>query len=301
MPEIAVVIPARNAEEHLGETLASVAANTADFECIVIDDGSTDGTAALAQAVAETDPRFQVWTGPGKGVSAARNAGICASTAPVLLFLDADDLLAPDALSRLHDGLLRSDAIAILGGIERIAEDGTPLPGDDNRALAPTTGTLAALLKKNFVVNGGALAIRREAVEAVGRFDETLAYGEDWEFWCRLADRSDFATLDGPPVLKYRQRAGGANYLAKVGEYARDVACLDRLVDNPSIRARFGDTLPRLIRARRVDIFWAGVRSELQFGSKLRALRVALTGLFLYPDSIMRPGLALRFMRSIGR
>lgn len=301
-PGFSIIIPARNAEAYLGETLKSLQAQTCgNFEAVVIDDGSTDATAEIARAFQADDPRICLISGPGRGVSAARNAGLAASGGPFLLFLDADDLLLPHSLERFHAALSTTRCGAALGDVQRIAEDGSPLPGNSNTALAEGGDHLTKLLKKNFVVNGGALAIRRAAVEACGAYDSDLAYGEDWEFWCRLAELGDFAILAGEPVLSYRQVQGGANYRARGSVFALGVPCLEKIAARESLRARFGRKLNRLLRSRRIDIFWSGVRNEFRFGSPARALMIALVGVFLYPDSIARPGLALRFVKSLGR
>ncbi|TAG18030.1 MAG: glycosyltransferase, partial [Rhodobacterales bacterium] len=137
VPRFSIIIPALNAAAFLGETLQSVLAQSfADFEVVVIDDGSTDATARIARGFQADDARVKVLVGPGRGVSAARNAGFAASVGPILLFLDADDLLFSDSLQRFHAALDRSGPSAALGDIARIAEDGSPLPGNSNTALA---------------------------------------------------------------------------------------------------------------------------------------------------------------------
>lgn len=296
--QISVIIPARNAAGFIAETLQSLSAQPEAFEAVVIDDGSTDATASIVQSHAATEPRLRMIGGPAEGVSAARNTGLTATTAPFVLFLDADDLLRPGALDTLLAAI--GDNHAALGGIERISEGGAPLPGGLNTDIAPATDQLPALLRKNFVVNGGALLIRRSAIETVGGYDTDLAYGEDWEFWCRLASLGDFA-IAPTAVLAYRQRASGANYLARGSVFARRVPCLQKIADNAAIRAAVGPDLRKHLRARQIDIFWSGVRSEYQFGARARALSLALRGALLYPDSLARPQLALRFLRSLAR
>lgn len=302
-PRISVVIAARNAADHIGETLASLEAqqDSQQFEVIVVNDGSTDDTASIVEETAARDPRFKLYSGPAQGVSAARNQGFSFVSSEFVLFLDADDLLTPRALSRLADKLSATVVVAVFGGVRRISEHGEPLPGADNRAIAPETDTLAALLRKNFVVTGGSLAIRADAIRRAGGFDEDLSYGEDWEFWCRLAELGDFAVLDGEEVLLYRQRATGANFLKKGSPFVRRMPCIDKLAANASLRARLGRELDRALRARRIDVFWSKVRSELQFGDRTRALLVAFGGLAIYPDSLLKPRLALRLFRSLGR
>lgn len=300
-PTISVIIPARDAANFIGATLDSLTAQSSGFEAVVIDDGSTDATADVVDAHIATDPRIRMIKGPATGVSAARNAGLAQTTAPFVLFLDADDLLTPDAMARLQHTLTATDQVAVLGGICRISEYGTPLPGESNLDLVPATNHLEALLQKNFVVNGGALLIRRTVIDRIGGYDPNLAYGEDWEFWCRLANQGNFETLPGAPVLAYRQRANGANYRARGSVFARNVPCIQAVARNASIKHAIGPNLRKLLRARQIDIFWSGVRSEYQFGARSHALSLALRGIVLYPDSVARPKLALRFLRSLVR
>lgn len=297
-----VVIPARNMELYIEETLESLHAQTeSGFEAIVVDDGSTDQTVPIVNTFIRrrSDKRFRLIQGPERGVSAARNAAFDQLQSRFVLFLDADDLLVPDALARFRVSLENSEALAALGGVQRISETGTFMSSPDNRDLVPKTDHLRGLLRKNFVVNGGALAIRNEALQIAGKYDETLRYGEDWEFWCRLAALGDLAIVSGDPILRYRQRGDGANYLAKGSIFSERPACLKRIADNPEIQERVGSSLRGLLRARQIDIFWSGVRSEFQFGAKTKAVLIGCLGLVIFPESALRPRLALRFFKSL--
>lgn len=303
VPDIAVVVAARNMEHYIAATLDSVARQSvANHETIVIDDGSTDGTRAIIERLTLADHRLSIFDGPQLGVSAARNLGLARARAPVVIFLDADDLLVPDAAERLLNVLTENpDASASLGHHRRIAEDGAPLDPPAAGFQFPKGDTLAALLSKNFVVNGGALAVRTALARDAGGYCTGLSYGEDWEFWCRLALSGDFCFDEGPSLLLYRQRASGANYRARISPLALDVPCIDSLARNAALQERFGRRLPKLLRRRRIDIFWAGVRSEFTLGSSAKALALGLSGLALYPDSVLRPHLAARFLRSLFR
>src|SRR4051812_24229138 len=109
MARISVVVPAFNVEAYLQECLASIAAQTApDLEVIVVDDGSADGTRAVAEAFAAGDPRFRVISQPNRGLGAARNAGVAAARGTYLAFVDGDDVLPPRAYEHLGAALLRS-------------------------------------------------------------------------------------------------------------------------------------------------------------------------------------------------
>ena len=97
--KISVIIPCYNAARYLPECLASVSAQTLrDYEVIIIDDGSTDDTARIAESAAEEDGRIRVIRQKNAGVSAARNAGLDCAAGEFVTFVDGDDLLAPDAL-----------------------------------------------------------------------------------------------------------------------------------------------------------------------------------------------------------
>ena len=103
---VSVIIPARNAARTLDETLESIRAQThTRWEAIVVDDGSTDGTAEVAAKFPALDSRFRVVTQPPGGVSAARNAGLAEARHEWLLFLDADDLIRPAYLQRMMERL----------------------------------------------------------------------------------------------------------------------------------------------------------------------------------------------------
>src|SRR4051794_37804689 len=138
-PDISIVIAARDREETIPKTIESLLAQDHEsWEAIVVDDGSTDGTAALVARQAERDPRFRLERQANTGVSGARNVGIGSARAPWLMFLDADDWIAPDALERLVAATQRHPAPdAAYGGYVRIGVDGVEIrderhPHDDD-------------------------------------------------------------------------------------------------------------------------------------------------------------------------
>jgi glycosyltransferase involved in cell wall biosynthesis len=116
MPAVSVIVPVRNGERRLPECLASIAAQTlTDLEIIVVDDGSTDSTAAIVDGLAATDPRVRRLVGPAIGsAGAARNTGLDAARGDHLAFLDADDRFAPTLLEELHAKAVADDADIVL-------------------------------------------------------------------------------------------------------------------------------------------------------------------------------------------
>lgn len=116
MPAVSVIVPMHNAEAYLQESLHTIVGQTlTDLEIILVDDGSTDGTAAIAAEFAAKDSRIRVIPGPAVGsAGAARNAGLDVASGDFLSFLDADDLFAPTMLAELHRRAQLHDADVVL-------------------------------------------------------------------------------------------------------------------------------------------------------------------------------------------
>ena len=128
MPKVSIVVPVCNVERYLRECLDSVVNQTLkDLEIICVDDGSTDGSAAILAEYAGKDPRVRVVTGPKAGAGAARNAGYAVSAGEYLLFLDADDVFAPTLVETLMRGIETSGAEVAICRYESFP-DGCRLP-----------------------------------------------------------------------------------------------------------------------------------------------------------------------------
>jgi len=192
-PTFSAVVPAYNAEATLAETIGSVFAQTAqDFELLIVDDGSTDGTLELARSF-QTDPRVHVVHQANKGLAGARNTGIAAAHGRYVAFLDSDDLWMPDFL-RATGAALDADP-----GAAFAYTDGWTLDEDSGRLLRATvmarqrppmpppreaTAFLEELIKRNFIL--AEATVRKRALDDVGPFVESLPAVEDYELWLRL-------------------------------------------------------------------------------------------------------------------
>src|SRR5262247_2937258 len=118
---ISVVVPFFNNVAFLGDCLASIAAQTyPDLQVIMVDDGSTDGSAEIARAQAAADPRFELISQPNGGPGSARNRGVAAATGEFLAFVDADDLLPPDAYATMLGTIEGSGSDFVSGGVRRL-------------------------------------------------------------------------------------------------------------------------------------------------------------------------------------
>jgi glycosyltransferase involved in cell wall biosynthesis len=210
---VSVVIPAHNAAATLDATLHSARAQShRELEIIVVDDGSTDGTPTLAAQHAAADDRVRIVTQRNAGVAAARNTGWQAARSDVIAFLDADDLWAPTKIERQLQALRAAGPRAGLVYCWYHGIDARGLITDVQNSPAWQGDVLHHLLHGNFIGNGSAALVRREALVESGGFDATLrargAQGcEDYLLYCRIAGSFDFA-LVADHLVGYRSTPG---------------------------------------------------------------------------------------------
>lgn len=219
MPQATIVVPAYNAAGTIAPTLRSLCAQThPDFEIVVVDDGSTDRTAAVVRGIG--DRRIRLVQQPNRGLAGARNGGIAAARGAFIGFCDADDLWRPAKLEAHVAHLARNPHLGLsYSGSEMIDDQGRPLGLAQRPRL--TGITAAHLFRRNPVGNGSAPVIRREALEAIAYrprgetsrdwwFDETFRQSEDIECWLRLVLTTDWEIGGIPGLLtRYRIASGG--------------------------------------------------------------------------------------------
>ena len=214
-PAFSVIMAAHDNAATIGAAIESVQHQTrSDWELIVVDDGSTDGTADVAEAFA--DPRIRVVRQPeNRGPGATRNHGISLAQAPLICPLDSDDLWLPEYLETMAYTLDSDPTAAVACSDAWVFDEGTsrvrktsavamqqppePMPDD------PQT-FLVELLRRNFVYYS--VAARRETLLAVGGYDERLWVGEDWELWLRLAAAHHRFVFVPRLLGLHRKRAG---------------------------------------------------------------------------------------------
>jgi len=202
-PEISVIVPCHNVAAYVRETLEAIRSQTfADWEAILVDDGSTDGTGAILDAVAAREPRMRIVRQTNQRLAAARNNGVAASRGRKVLFLDAGDRVEAHTLERL-DGLLSADpaAGAAFGGWRFIAPDGRDGQwfGEAGKCVLSFPDFAATN-----PVNTDALLIRREWLESAGPFDGSLPACEDWDLWARIARAGCRFVGTDEPLAVYR-------------------------------------------------------------------------------------------------
>jgi len=194
---ISVIIPAHNVERFIGETLRSVLNQThRALEVVVVDDGSSDGTAAVVASVAERDPRVRLIRTHNVGVSAARNLAIAESRGEFIAPLDADDIWRQDKLARqlavMHaSGPEVGVVYCWSAGIDE--RNRVILPAWNNSAVAGNV--LRDIVVSGIAGNGSTPLIRRKYIDAVGGYDTELTLCEDWKFYTALAGVCEFAVV----------------------------------------------------------------------------------------------------------
>ncbi|QOC22007.1 glycosyltransferase [Wenzhouxiangella sp. AB-CW3] len=205
LPLVSVIIPAFNAARFLPRALVSVAGQSypaARIETIVIDDGSTDNTLAIAQALEGQVSGVKVFSQPNQGVAAARNLAIAVSSGELIAFLDADDRWLPDKIAA-QVGIYQADPDVglIHCGFDFVDQHGTALPDWPRRSRLDQGDVLLEFLCDFFLITS-AVMVPRKVLEKVGGFDETLKVGEDNELFLRIV--SAYLVGCAPQILLER-------------------------------------------------------------------------------------------------
>jgi glycosyltransferase involved in cell wall biosynthesis len=197
-PFFSVIVPVYNAVTTVQASIESVIAQSdGDFEVILIDDGSTDGSLAIMLAMANSDPRIKAMSQTNQGVAATRNFGVSMSRGVMLAFLDADDIWHPEKLARhraFHAAHPRIDAsyarIAFVGPNDREGAKPQTLS-----TVLPEAATVEQFLAENPVCTTSNLVVTREAFVATGPFRAGMSFAEDQEWLARAAAKG--ATICG--------------------------------------------------------------------------------------------------------
>ena len=213
-PQVSVIVPAYNVRSYIEQVLVSLKYQSfQNFEVIIVDDGSTDGTSEVVKPFCDRDSRFQLLQKQNGGLSSARNYGIRHAHAPYIALLDGDDVYEPEKLATHVDVLDRTPEVGVVYSASRaMRDDGRPtfisLSGKP-----VMSDPLLALLCKNFIGHGSNGVFRRSLFDEVGQFDEGLRSSEDVDFWLRIAATRRWRFHRIPQVLcGYRVRPSGLSF-----------------------------------------------------------------------------------------
>lgn len=211
-PLVSILIPAYNAAQWLAETLESASAQTwPHCEIIVVDDGSSDGTFAIAKTF---EPRgVRCVTQPNRGASAARNHALRLAQGEFIQFLDADDLLAPSKIERQLQTLATAPNRAIASGpwgrFERDVAAAIFTPEANWRDATPVEW-LALNFAGHGMMTPAAWLLPRALADAAGPWDERLTLNDDGEFFCRVLLSSAGVSFCAEARTFYRSNLAGS-------------------------------------------------------------------------------------------
>ncbi|MEN6486285.1 MAG: glycosyltransferase family A protein [Syntrophobacteraceae bacterium] len=225
-PLVSVIVPARNARRYLDGALSGLRAQTyPGWECIVVDDGSEDGTGEIARRWAGSDSRIRVIAQENRGLAAARNAALALAGGELVHCLDADDRIGP----RFYESVLRELSRHRGGDVPgtcafssaRVFADGCRMVSS-RKALPPGSFSFGALSRTN-PGEPVCYVFERRILEETGVFDESLRHCQDWDLWLRFSRIGvRFVPVDAAEAF-YRIAAGSlsTNYVSYVDAAAR--------------------------------------------------------------------------------
>lgn len=249
METISAVVPTYNSRETLGSALQSIAQQTVPIaETIVVDDGSSDGTAEWVQ---EAFGWVRLIRTPNRGPSLARNRGIAEASGDWIAFLDADDEWHPQKTECQIAVTLSSADV-----VDLVASDWTrsfPDPLPDLPQPLPTTeiSFVDTLVLNRFQTS--TVLVRREVISRLNGFDDSVDGAEDWDMWLRIARGGRVVKVDWP-LVRYRDVAQG---------YSKDVLRVYRTMQSMLDKHRDAGLDQRLFR--RIET-WHHLRFLVAFG-----------------------------------
>lgn len=228
-PLISVIVPAYNVEDFIAEALESILNQEEidDFEVLVINDRSSDGTANIVKRYLTSDNRVKLYDSKRKqGPAGARNSGISHASGQWLLFLDADDVLEKDALRHYVACIRKYNKIDIMSAdffycdnnertLQTIRNEFWRAHFSDSvqkGELLFLKNPAFYFLKDTMLTRTGVLLVRSSFLNIVGEFDESLPRGEDWHMWIRLAKAAEAMLFIPKALLSYRVRPGSLSF-----------------------------------------------------------------------------------------
>jgi len=254
---VSVLMPAYNVERYLADAAASVLRQTyAELELIIADDGSSDGTPAVAERIRAVDPdRVRVLRLQNRGPSAARNAALRLARGEFLALLDSDDMWEPQFLAAQMAAFDAHPQVDLVTGNGRYL--GGPFHGQLVRpwpdARPPISlSTIISDQEAVFVMT----VFRRRVVESIGGFDERLRGNEDFDYWLRAALAGFRFWRNSEPLSWYRRRADSLSSDGVRMLRGAIQVCLDR-------RPLFASRPEREVLDRQVEYYRAELEAEL--------------------------------------
>lgn len=217
MPKVSVIVPSYNHERYLTQAIESILRQTfSDFELIVIDDFSEDGSAKIISEYAKKDDRIRcLFHKSNQGIARTLNEGMPMSRGEYIAYTSSDDIWEKERLEVGVEIMDRSPDVGLLHSESVVIDGDGRLTGQKFNSIYPSptgkySGNLfGALLRRNFIC-GSSILIRRESIEGL-RFNEELKYLNDWLFHLELSERNRFYYVSHP-LVRYRVHERGTKF-----------------------------------------------------------------------------------------
>lgn len=273
MARVTVLLAVYNGLPYLPAAIESVLRQTfTDFELLIVDDASTDGSAACVEAY--HDPRIRlVRHEVNRGQTASLNRGLALAQGTYIARLDADDVCAPERLERQTRFLDQHPDVAVVGarmmGVDAAGRRTERL----GREVRDGATLIAWLLVGVCPLGHPSVMFRRSAVADVGNYDEAFAIGQDYDLWIRLAVRRHAAYVLDEPLVMYRAHARQQSTAARATHQAELRTIHDRLVQRWA-PASHAERIAQLLR--RDNRFWSDCHGVDDLAAVGRALREML-------------------------
>lgn len=305
-PPITVLMSVYNGERWLDEAILSVLNQTfADFEFIIVNDGSTDASLDIIKRRAREDPRIKVIDKPNSGLSDSLNVGIKQARGEWIARLDADDLCEPQRLERQYELARSEPALVLIGtGLRQIDEQGRPgkvfrYPRSHSRLVSHLTTA------RKFFAHSSAF-YRTKAFRKLGGYRSRIRRAEDWDFWLRLSEVGLLACIE-EPLVQMRQHAaqisreaGGRSSLldsciAITSYWLRRAGHTDPVAGNENDYDSFYAWVQENLHKQRIFDYYDDLsHMKKNIGRTTGALgRLASEGIAL----MRQPGLSCRYLR----
>jgi glycosyltransferase involved in cell wall biosynthesis len=265
--KVSIIIPTYNYGGFISETMKCIAMQThRNFECLIIDDGSTDNTAEIVSEQCNKDKRFIYIRQENGGASRARNTGIKNATGEYIQFLDSDDLLVPTKIEYQLDIFKKNIDVDIVYGryiyFSDDSKDIFEVSGKDDTWTPKISGNGRDIITSFFDTNIGmthALLIKKQIINKAGYFDETFKIFEDWKYWatCALLN-ANFYYDDSDKAVVFVRR-GHTSLQSDKKSTERDYIKLQQWMLNAIVQSKFPDAIMKSVKQQYVNT--RGLRS----------------------------------------
>ena len=291
-------MPVYNADRYVTDAVESILVQTFhDFEFIIIDDGSTDGSPAILRRFAERDARIRLISRPNTGYVRALNEALGIARGQYVARMDADDVALPGRLMLQLDYLRRNPDVLCVGGA--VVQIDTR-----NRVLAHRVQPLddEGIQQKNLTGRTAmwhpTVMMRRRAIEVVGGYHEELEFAEDLDLWLRLGEQGKLANLP-EFVLLYRVHDQSVTSLHNIRQFDHAREACERAWRRRCLKGEFvaRPGRPGSDRKSRTEFFLKYARSAWALGEHRTAVVYALKGVLLRPFDGSFWGMAARAIR----